>query len=203
MSLTTFFNFLETLVKDTRRIKDNRIIMFIICLLYLIFHLVTRHSHTAWTRAPGTVGTPGTPGVPLHSPRVHTCPGQTWNVMHSRFLMRSLSLHLSKSIVFMFWIHTGVIFSFVLFEFCHLATCSASCFVIPSGSLSLTFDLIREAAYSLQHAWHADSEMGLSPFELENCSVLLLMQNVLPLKNTSWQSQANCKSWVCQYHRYR
>eukprot|EP00434_Breviolum_minutum_P022044 symbB.v1.2.019460.t1/scaffold1593.1/size164412/2 len=31
-----------------------------------------RHSHTAWTRAPGTVGTPGTPGVPLHSPRVHT-----------------------------------------------------------------------------------------------------------------------------------
>lgn len=120
MSLTTFFNFLDTLVKDTRRIKDNRIIMFIICLLYLIFHLVTRHSHTAWTRAPGTVGTPGTPGVPLHSPRVHTCLGQTWNAMHSRFLMRSLSLHLSKSIVFMFWIHTGVIFSFVLFSPCYM-----------------------------------------------------------------------------------
>lgn len=30
MSLTTFFNFLDTLVKDTRKIKDNRIIMFIV-----------------------------------------------------------------------------------------------------------------------------------------------------------------------------
>ena len=127
MSLTTFFNFLDTLVKDTRRIKDNRIISDNhVYYIWFSTVLVTRHSHTAWTRAPGTVGTPGTPGVPLHSPRVHTCLGQTWNAMHSRFLMRSLSLHLSrgfeelKSIVFMFWIHTGVFFPLYFFSPCYM-----------------------------------------------------------------------------------
>ncbi len=162
------------------------------CLLYLIIHSFGEaFAHSLDSRSGSCWHSWNSRGSSSQS----TCAHVSWPnmecyaAMHSRFLIRSLSLHLSGGFeepvqVHHFHVlnpwssdcHFSYFFSlyfctFFIFFHC-FASCYRQCFLfrfalrIPQPDVRL-----HEAAYSLQHAWHADSEMGLSPYEPENCSV--------------------------------